>query len=145
MADNDTIITEMPVDEAWRQLGSAALGHIAFVIDGAPEIFPINYAVDGHTVLLRTAPGTKLFGITVNPRVAIETEQYDATTGWSVIAKGTAEVLTDDAALDAADEAGLRPWVPTIKENVVRIAVDEITGRRFRFGPEPESVPEGAA
>lgn len=55
MADNDTIITEMPVDEAWRQLGSAALGHIAFVIDGAPEIFPINYAVDGHTVLLRTA------------------------------------------------------------------------------------------
>ena len=28
-------------------------------------------------------------------------------------------------------------WVPTVKTTLVRISVDEITGRRFAFGPDP--------
>ena len=32
-----------------------------------------------------------------------------------------------------AEQLPLRPWVPTEKHTIVRIAVDEISGRRFQL------------
>lgn len=145
MEDNTPVISTVNDDEAWELLGSGSLGHIAFIIGDQPEVLPVNYAVADGELLLRTAPGTKLFGVTVNPRVALESEWYDAQGGWSVVVKGRATVLASSAALEEAAAAGLRPWVPTVKENVVRISVEQITGRRFTFGPEPEAQPETIA
>ncbi|MCD7100805.1 pyridoxamine 5'-phosphate oxidase family protein [Pseudoclavibacter sp. 13-3] len=143
--EENTVITRVREDEAWQLFAANTLGHLGFIVNDAPEVLPVNYAVHDRTILFRTAPGTKLFGVTANPKVAFQTEQYTETGGWSVVAKGSAEVLTSNSALEAAEQAGLRPWVPTVKENVVRIVVSEIAGRRFAFGPEPEAEPEGAA
>ena len=41
-----------------------------------------------------------------------------------------------DEILDA-QEAGLLPWPATLKPHYVRVIALEITGRRFKFGPEP--------
>jgi hypothetical protein len=41
-----------------------------------------------------------------------------------------------DSGLDA-EEAPLRPWIATLKPLYVRVIASEITGRRFKFGPEP--------
>ena len=35
-------------------------------------------------------------------------------------------------------KAPLRPWVPTVKRNWVRVTPTRITARRFAFGPEPQ-------
>ena len=40
--------------------------------------------------------------------------------------------------LAKAEEFGPAPWVATVKDHWVRLDVDEITGRHFVFGPEPE-------
>jgi hypothetical protein len=43
---------------------------------------------------------------------------------------------------DEAERAQLLPWTATLKQHYVRIQPISITGRRFRFGPEPS--PESA-
>ena len=120
--------------DCWAQLARVNLGRIATSVGGQPEIFPVNYVVQHHTVLIRTAEGTKLASATVNERVAFEADDHDASTGWSVVVKGTARVLSTAAEVRDAERAQLLPWITTPKQRFIRITPHEITGRRFTFG-----------
>ena len=53
-------ITILSAHESWNLLTGVALGRLVTSVDGQPEIFPVNYVVQHHTVLFRTAEGTKL-------------------------------------------------------------------------------------
>ncbi|EIU17358.1 hypothetical protein MA5S0421_0274 [Mycobacteroides abscessus 5S-0421] len=108
------------------------------VIDGRPEIFPINFVTQRGTVLFRTAEGTKLFGAVVSDQVLFEADDYNDIGGWSVVVRGAAQVLSTSVEIDEADGAGLYPWIPTLKLHYVRIIPAQITGRRFVFGREPD-------
>ena len=55
-----------------------------------------------------------------------------------MIVKGTAHLLSANADILEAEEAPLLPWTATLKPHYVRVIAMEITGRRFRFGPEPD-------
>ena len=55
-----------------------------------------------------------------------------------MIVKGRAHLLTANADILEAEEAPLRPWIATLKPLYVRVNASEITGRRFKFGPEPD-------
>ncbi len=55
--------------------------------------------------------------------------------------QGSARILSALSEIEAADRLPLRPWIATVKYNYVEIAVEEITARRFEFGPEPERYP----
>ena len=134
-------ITVLSDQESWELLQSQALGRIGLSVGGEPDIFPLNYVVDGERVVFRTGEGTKLAELAINGNVAFEVDNYDDAGGWSVIAKGTAERLESMREIDAADELPLKPWVATIKYNYVAINVSSISGRRFVFGPEPECYP----
>ena len=105
-----------------------------------PEIFPVIFVTQRPTVLFRTAEGTKLFGAATHPFVAFEADYHDSplTYGWSVIVKGRAHVLSTSAEIGEAERAQLRPWTATQKLRYVRVNASEITGRRFKFGPEPD-------
>jgi nitroimidazol reductase NimA-like FMN-containing flavoprotein (pyridoxamine 5'-phosphate oxidase superfamily) len=136
-------MTEEPVtllseDESWDLLSSVSLGRLVTSIAGEPEIFPVNFVVQDHTVLFRTAEGTKLFLAVTNSKVAFEADDHNLAEGWSVIVKGHAQVLTTDAEIQKAERAQLRPWVATLKLHYVRVIPSAITGRHFRFGPEPD-------
>lgn len=134
-------ITVLEADQCWNLLTESVMGRLALSVEGEPEIFPINaYAHDGK-ILFRTAEGTKLSEIAVNGRVAFETDGFTSKIGWSVVAKGQARILTSTHEIAEADKLPLKPWVPTLKMNYVEIDVEEITGRRFKFGPEPDRYP----
>ena len=134
-------ITVLDADQCWNLLSESVFGRLALSVDGEPEIFPVNaYAHDGK-ILFRTGEGTKLSEIAVNGRVAFETDGFTSKIGWSVVAKGTARILTGTKEIQEADQLPLKPWVPTLKMNYVEIDVAEITGRRFKFGPEPDRYP----
>ncbi|MFT3714667.1 MAG: pyridoxamine 5'-phosphate oxidase family protein [Gordonia sp. (in: high G+C Gram-positive bacteria)] len=134
-------ITVLDEDQCWNLLSEAVFGRLALSIDGEPEIFPINaYAADGK-IYFRSAEGTKLSEIAVNGRVAFETDGFTSKVGWSVVAKGQARILTGTREIQEADKLPLTPWVPTLKMNYIVLDVSEITGRRFRFGPEPDRYP----
>jgi uncharacterized protein len=137
----DNVVHVLTDDEAWELLASVSLGRIALSVNGQPDIFPVNHhAADGR-VVFRTGEGTKLSEIAVNGDVAFEADDHTDVGGWSVVVKGNARVLISTHEIAEADELPLRPWIPTLKYNYVEIAVTEISGRRFLFGPEPERYP----
>lgn len=136
--NDEEVVTTLSEEECWNVLSRFELGRLALAVDGEPEIFPVNYIVDGPRVLFRTAPGSKLAELAVNPRVAFEVDDFDGTTAVSVVLKGLATRLELQREIDLADGLGLKPWIPTLKYRWVRIAPTSISGRRFLRGPEPD-------
>ena len=124
--------------ESWDLLKSAALGRLVTQIGDQLEIFPVNFVTQGHTVLFRTAEGTKLFGTVMNDQVVFEVDDHNVADGWSVIIRGTARVLSSSDELIEAERAQLLTWTATEKLRYVRITPNELSGRRFIFGPEPQ-------
>lgn len=137
-ASDENPITPLSTDECWDLLPTSDLGRLAVSVGGAPDIFPVNYVVDGRSLLFRTAEGTKLLELTINSTVAFEADGWDDDTAWSVVARGNARVLELQDEIFRADTLPLRPWTPTLKYRYVRITPDVVTGRRIIRGEEPD-------
>lgn len=138
MESESAPVAELDLDECWALLASNTLGRIATCAVGKVDIFPVNYYADGSTILLRTAPGTKLVEMTIDDEVAFEIDGYREGKAWSVVVKGTARQLELGSEIDEAETAPLEPWIPTLKYRFVRITPSAVTGRAFRPAPEPE-------
>ncbi len=124
--------------ESRERLNSVTLGRIVVRRSDDIDIFPVNYIQDGEALYFRTAEGSKLFTISLNQDVLFEVDDVNADTAWSVIVRGTAEVVQDPAEITHLDTLDLKPWIPTLKYNYVRISPAETTGREFQLGEEPE-------
>jgi len=137
---NRQALKEIGEQECYELLGLSTLGRLAIVREGRPEIFPVNYALDGRTIVIRTASGAKLdYGSFSH--VAFEVEDIDPKTreGWVVEVRGFAEEITDgaDAWSVHAREAVPDPWVSGEHEHFLAIAHGQVSGRRI-FTPAPE-------
>jgi uncharacterized protein len=121
-----------------RHLAQEKVGRVALIVDGVPEIFPVNYVVeDGDQIYFRTAKGTKLDAVMHSPSIAFEIDGLDEERkiGWSVVAVGYARRVTDTAHLRHIDTLGLEPWAVGEKVHVVHLAPTKVTGRRIHAGP----------
>lgn len=136
-AETDPLVS-LTDDECWERLRTQELGRLVTHVGDVTEIFPVNYVVDGESVLFRTAQGSKLFELTVNDDVLFEADDHTDTDAWSVVLRGHAHVLETSGEVERADELPLRPWIPTLKYNYVRVDPTAISGRRFERGPEPD-------
>ncbi|OBF09752.1 pyridoxamine 5'-phosphate oxidase [Mycobacterium sp. ACS4054] len=130
----DDGVSILPVNECWDLIAGVTLGRLVTSVGGQPEIFPVNYAVQRHTVLFRTAEGTKLVSTAINNRVLFEVDDHNVAEGWSVIIKGVARSLRTNEDIEEAERAQVLPWTPSEKSHYVRIIPEIVTGRRFRFG-----------
>lgn len=119
--------------ECWELLDATTVGRLAIAIAGKPDIFPINYVVDGESIVFRSAPGTKLAAAALLHDVAFEIDGYEAgeRTAWSVVIKGKAHLIERMEDVYAADDLPLFPWVATPKPDIVRITPSDVSGRRF--------------
>jgi len=119
-------------DECLRLLATKRVGRLAVVLDGQPAVFPVNYAVDGSTIVFRTGTGTKLDAAELG-LVAFEVDDIDEhkACGWDVLIQGHADDIT--TAVDHRSEElrrlPVRPWAPDLKDRWVRILPTTITGR----------------
>jgi nitroimidazol reductase NimA-like FMN-containing flavoprotein (pyridoxamine 5'-phosphate oxidase superfamily) len=134
----DDPVTVLSEHECWSFLSSVSLGRLVTIMGGQPEIFPVNFVTQRRTVLFRTAQGTKLYSAVMSDQLAFEADDHTAAEGWSVIIKGRAHLLSANAEILDAEEAPLLSWPGTLKPHYVRVIALEITGRRFKFGPEPD-------
>jgi uncharacterized protein len=126
-------VTILPEHECWDLLKSVSLGRLVTSVDGRPEIFPVNFVVQRHTVLFRTAEGTKLISTAINNHVVFEADERNVVEGWSVIVKGVARSVRTDEDLEEAERAQLLSWTGPAKTHYVRVLPEVVTGRRFRF------------
>ncbi|TXK19460.1 pyridoxamine 5'-phosphate oxidase family protein [Homoserinibacter sp. GY 40078] len=122
-------------DECWNLLADAEVGRVAFAEGDDVEVFPVNFAVGGRSVLFRSAPGAKLAHVAEHPRVTFEVDAHTDDEAWSVILWGVAERLSRDDEIEHSGILGLVSWTPDEKFNYVRITPDRMSGRRFRVPP----------
>lgn len=133
-SESSSEVQNLENHECWALLRTVSVGRLAVLSDGQPDIFPINYIVDGGTLVFRTGEGTKLAGATGGAQVALEADGVDATTGlaWSVVVKGAAAAVTGTEQLLDTAALYLFPWQAGRKDTFVRVTPGSITGRRFK-------------
>jgi hypothetical protein len=145
MKGSDSMATKGPIPEAeilnpqecWRLLREASVGRLALIVDGRPDVFPVNYKVDNESLVFRTGTGTKQEALDAGTPVAMEADRVSAEFGvaWSVVVKGQAVRATPAGEdLEALGRA-LFPWQGIGKDYLVRIVPDSVTGRRFTLTP----------
>ncbi len=110
-------------------------------VNNTPDIFPVNYHAANGKVTLRTGEGDQTLrtGGEQPGGVRVRRPHRHRWLECGGQGHGTDPVLAERDR--AADQLPLRPWIATVKYNYVEIVVDEITARRFEFGPEPERYP----
>jgi nitroimidazol reductase NimA-like FMN-containing flavoprotein (pyridoxamine 5'-phosphate oxidase superfamily) len=135
---NDDPILKLDDEQSWQLIEGTKHGRLVVTVAGDPDIFPVNYAVGGRKLLLRTAPGNKLAELTINSNVLLEIDGIMSDEAWSVVLRGTARVLEQSADIAQAEALGLKSWVPTLKDFYVEITPTSVSGRHFQFGEQPE-------
>ena len=131
-------LVSLTVAECWRLIAGQELGRLVSHVGDVLDIFPVNYVTDGETIVFRTAEGSKLFEVMVNDEVLFEVDDHTDTDAWSVVVRGSAHRLETSEEVAAADELPLRPWLPTLKYNYVRVRPVSVSGRSFHRAPEPD-------
>ena len=131
--DASSAVEVLDANACWDLLRGVSVGHLAVLVDGHPEIFPVNYKVDHGSVVFRTGEGTKLHAAARPTAVALEADgtDQDKRTAWSVHVKGHAEVLEPSPELMAGVGLTLFPWQAGHKDHFVRIVPTTVIGRRF--------------
>jgi uncharacterized protein len=95
-------VTEMGTEECWEFLRRHEFGRLAHHLADEVHIAPVNYAVDHdpasdrRSLLFRTAEGSKLLGVVMNPDVAFEVDEVVGEQATSVIVRGRARRLEED-------------------------------------------------
>jgi len=99
-----------------------------------PSIFPVNYVIDGDSVVFRTDPGTKFHAAVHQAFVAFEVDWVEPTweIGWSVLVRGQAKLVDDPSEIAHLEDMPLVPWAKGDKSNYVRIDTKIISGRRLK-------------
>lgn len=119
-------------DECRALLAAHSVGRVAFMAAGDIDVFPVNYAMVGHVITIRTGRGEKLGAAVMEQPVSFQIDQFDGPhhTGWSVLAKGTGRVAPV-ADLDRLERTGLTPWAGEQgRDEWIQIVPHELTGRR---------------
>jgi nitroimidazol reductase NimA-like FMN-containing flavoprotein (pyridoxamine 5'-phosphate oxidase superfamily) len=121
-------------DECLEMLRRHSLGRLAIEVDGQPDIFPVNYAMDGDRIVFRSGPGTKLDHASLN-RVAFEIDEFDEDhqSACSVVVKGTGREFSEaiDPRSENERQLALATWMPSDGMSWIRIVPHEISGRQI--------------
>ena len=121
-------------DECLELLAAQPVGRVAFAQSGDIEIFPVNHCVVDGTVAFRVADGSKLGAAIQGSVVAFEVDAYDTgrREGWSVVVKGRAELVADEATLARLRATGLQPWASRVpRQEWIVVRADAVSGRRL--------------
>ena len=125
---------ELSEAECMELLAGAAIGRIAFSAYSVATIRPVNFVVDGHAVVFRTASGAKFSPALRRASACFEADHFDPVegTGWSVIITGPTGVIHDRARINRIDGV-LSSWMPGDLGNLMFVDIEQVTGRRILF------------
>jgi nitroimidazol reductase NimA-like FMN-containing flavoprotein (pyridoxamine 5'-phosphate oxidase superfamily) len=138
----------LDADECYRLLATEQIGRLGVNAEHYPLIFPVNYALDGSVIVIRTDLGTKLTAAD-HANVTFEVDQIDKHTraGWSVLVRGLAEAVTKEHGAELVERtraSGVEPWAPGDHGHWMRLIPQGISGRRIVPGQLPPAFEPGA-
>ena len=139
-ADHDSVQTSdpEPLDtltpaECRQLLDEGRIGYLGLSIRALPVVIPVNYAMMDGDVVVRIDAGTKLDAALADAVVAFEVDAVDPTghEGRVVGVQGRASEIVDPDELQRAGQLSLRPWAHGVRDHVIRIRTDVVSGRRI--------------
>lgn len=130
----------LDVEECMTLVTTVPIGRLAMIDGGEIAVLPVNHVVCDGRICFRSAPGAKLDAGIMQHVVTFEADDYDEATetGWSVVVKGRADLVSDPDELERLGDSGVRPWAtPTFRTNWVTLHANDVTGRRIPSGTRP--------
>lgn len=125
-------LTRLAPEQCRELLATRRFGRLAYLARaGVPDIVPVNYALDGEDILIRSGPGPKLQAAERKELVAFEVDDLDEDThtGWSVTVVGRAtRLLPADRERVTATPS---PWAAGPRLHLLRITPVRLDGRRL--------------
>ena len=120
-------------EECFDLLAQETFGRVGITLGSIPAVLPVNYHFADGAIHFRTGEGVKLKAASQNTVVAFQVDHVDPVhhAGWSVLAVGTARVLDDSTVMCWAAHLPFRAWAPGVRDRIVRIVPDFVSGRRI--------------
>ncbi len=125
-------LEELDSTECRRLLTSTSIGRLSYQTERGPRIVPVNYALSGESIVIRTAPRTEIARTAPGQTVAFEIDQFDEFlhTGWSVLAVGELNAVSSESLRMLAPGQTPEPWAEGPRSAFLQLGVSELTGRR---------------
>ncbi|MCT1478600.1 pyridoxamine 5'-phosphate oxidase family protein [Microbacterium sp. p3-SID336] len=134
------MIRELDQQQCYELLTTTTVGRIGFEYDGRVHIHPVNYALSGRDILLRTSHEGLLAAVTTVPAaVAFEVDYHDplGANAWSVLMHGTLSRAPEEDAVGIA--ARVHPWAGEDRDLALLLRIESMSGRSVqREKPRPE-------
>lgn len=117
-------------EECLELLNETTVGRVAWNEPEGPIVLPVNYAMDGSSVVFRTALDTKLARQLHLGFASFQIDEHDDFTesGWSVLVRG---MLSCEGSHVEQEDSRVVPWVAGDRTFAMRITPLTITGRRI--------------
>jgi nitroimidazol reductase NimA-like FMN-containing flavoprotein (pyridoxamine 5'-phosphate oxidase superfamily) len=125
-------LRELSYAECCALLARQRAGRVAVATPDGPHIIPLNYSVVGESIVFRTTPFSVLATYGRNAKLAFEVDHFrdEQRLGWSVVARGRADVVTDPAELDRIRKGAVPlPWADGSRNLYFRLDWKELSGR----------------
>jgi nitroimidazol reductase NimA-like FMN-containing flavoprotein (pyridoxamine 5'-phosphate oxidase superfamily) len=105
-----------------------------FTDRGVPVALPVNYRVLDQDIVFRTEEGATVLANLSSQEISFEVDHLDEalTEGWSVLVSGRGRALVDPTEREQVESVGVAPWAGGARDTYVRLAPDQVTGRRIR-------------
>ncbi len=123
---------DLDVPECWGRLDEGRTGRVGWSSGGAPQLFPVSYALYDGDLVFRTSPYGRLAELVRPTAVAFEVDEVDEDAGsaWSVVVHGLARAVLLPLHLTTLwARPDIQPWAPGTWNVFIAITPHEVTGR----------------
>jgi hypothetical protein len=122
-------LVDLPTEECWQLLTSRPVGRLAWSGPHGPTVIPVNFAVDGQNVLIRTRAYSEAARECDDTMVAFQVDSFDEQSheGWSVLVRGRAHFEYPSPVSSEDPDV----WVDGPRSLRMRVEATEVTGRRI--------------
>ncbi len=131
---------DLSPDQCERLLRAGVTGRVAISSPDGPHLVPVNYSVVGASIIIRTSPYSILGTYARGAMLAFEVDWFDPDRrrGWSVVARGRADIVTDQAELDRIQATWEpHPWASGSRNVHLRLRWSQLSGRQLGTGWDP--------
>jgi nitroimidazol reductase NimA-like FMN-containing flavoprotein (pyridoxamine 5'-phosphate oxidase superfamily) len=128
------VVSVLTPEECGILLGSVPVGRVAYVVDGVPQVLPVNFSLMGKDIVIQTTAQSRLANLAVAGRLlAFEVDDIDESSrlGWSVLLHGPSRISSEQGTDTVHANELARPWIGGDRHTVVVISPTRVTGRRI--------------
>jgi hypothetical protein len=125
-------LVDLSREECLELLGATSVGRIAYTTDDGPRVLPVNYVLEGDSVVFRTVSDGEVYRHALGTTCAFEIDEIDEfyQSGWSVLAVAGLQLLTEEEFALLQFGKIPKPWAVGPRSMFVRLPCVQLTGRR---------------